>query len=171
MISFATVWQNYPQDGPCRDSKGKEPEGYSNQCAIKVGYALEKSGVSFASFRGARCPFDKKNGGMVARAQELADWLSPDKVSGLAAVETYKGEDIATAFEKIKGRTGIIFLADYWQRTGEKGQARTGDHIDLWNGSRLTTWTSILRVHLRIAWDGAWSDYYRASQIRFWEMS
>jgi len=45
-IKFETIWKNYPGDSPCRDKKtGNIPPGYENQCAIRVGYALEKSGV------------------------------------------------------------------------------------------------------------------------------
>ena len=38
--------------------------------------------------------------------------------------------------DKIKGRKGIVFFANYWARDGEKHL--TGDHIDLWNKSTLT---------------------------------
>ncbi len=110
-IKFETVWKNYPGDSPCLDSKtGKIPLGYENQCAIKVGYALEKSGVSFASYPGGRCPYASKNSGMVTSAQELANWLVQDRFPGCPNPEFYTGKN---AFEKIDGRTGIIFLANY----------------------------------------------------------
>jgi hypothetical protein len=49
-LKFETIWKNYSDDSPCRDRKtGNIPPGYENQWAIRVGYALEKSGVSFAS--------------------------------------------------------------------------------------------------------------------------
>jgi hypothetical protein len=167
-IKFETVWGNYPKEPPCIDSKTKKPPvGFSDQCAIKVGYALEKSGVSFASFQGKRCPCGPKNGGMVAGAQELANWLGPKRFDGCSKPEAYTGKDV---FSKIEGRTGIIFLANYWQRVGESGSSRTGDHIDLWNGSRMTAWTSLLRVHLGVAWDGVWSDFRGASKVLFWHI-
>jgi hypothetical protein len=165
-IQFKTLWNNYPSDDPCRDPKtGKIPEAYSNQCAIKVGYALEKSGVSFASFQGGRCPFGAKNSGLVAGAQNLANWLETLPFAGCPKAETYTGK---TVFEKIDGRGGIIFLADYWQRTGETGDIRTGDHIDLWNGSRMTSFSSWFRVQWGISWDGVWSDFTRAKRVKFW---
>jgi hypothetical protein len=165
-VKFETIWQNYPDEHPCLDPKtSKPPKGYSNQCAMRVGYALEKSGISFASFSGKRCPFGPRNGGMVAGAQELANWLGPNRFPGCPKPETYTGKD---AFEKVGGRTGIIFLANYWQREGETDSTRTGDHIDLWNGSRMTAYSSWLRVHLGIAWDGLWSDFRGASKVLFW---
>ena len=128
-VTFETIWRNYPDESPCVDNKtGKPPAGYSNQCAMRVGYALEKSGVSFASFLGKRCPCAPKDGGMVAGAQELANWLGPNRFAGCPQAESYTGRDV---FDNINGRTGIIFLANYWQRDDEKGSTRTGDHIDL----------------------------------------
>ena len=71
-IKFKTIWDNYPSSDPCRGKDGKVPKAYENQCAIKVGYALEKSGISFAAFQGGRCPNAPKDSGMVASAQGLA---------------------------------------------------------------------------------------------------
>lgn len=164
-VKFETIWQNYPNEAPCRNPKtGAIPPAFSNQCAMRVGYALEKSGVSFASFRGGRCPYAPQNSGMVASAQELADWLGQPRFAGCPKPEVYTGK---TAFDKIADRTGIIFLANYWQRAGEKGATRTGDHIDLWNGSRMTAYSSWFRVHLGISWDGSWSDFRGASKALF----
>ncbi|WP_074687063.1 T6SS effector amidase Tae4 family protein [Paracidovorax citrulli] len=39
-------------------------------------------------------------------------------------------------FKSIHGRTGILFFRNYW------GPGRQGDHIDLWNGSRVTALSS-----------------------------
>ncbi|MDD1621295.1 MAG: type VI secretion system amidase effector protein Tae4 [Methylococcaceae bacterium] len=168
-VKFETIWQNYPGADPCIDSKtGSPPIGFSNQCAIRLGYALEKSGISFASFQGKRRPCGPQNGGMVAGAQELANWLGPNRFSGCPKPETYTGK---TAFEKIDGRTGIIFLANYWQRPGEKGATRTGDHIDLWNGSRMTSLSSYIRAQWGVSWDGLWSDYRLASKVLFWPIA
>ena len=168
-IPFETIWKNYPSEDPCRNPKtGRVSSGYSNQCAMRVGYALEKSGVSFASFKAKRCPHGAKNSGLVAGAQELANWLGPISVPGCPKAESYSGKE---AFEKIKGRSGIIFLANYWQRPGETGTTRTGDHIDLWNGSRLTAYSSWFRVHFGVSWDGVWSDFRGAPKVLFWAIA
>lgn len=168
-LKFETLWQNYPRFTPCTDpSTGSPPPGFTNQCAMRVGRALELSGVSFASFRGKRCPFGPQQGGLIAGAQELANWLGPSRFAGCPSHETSIGSEV---FDKIAGRSGIIFLADYWPRPGETGTTRTGDHIDLWNGSRMTEYSSWLRVHFGVSWDGYWSDFRRASRTLFWAIS
>lgn len=166
MVAFAALWNNYPSDDtPCRDKSGNVPSGFQNQCAIRVGTALEKSGVLFTTFTGLRCPSAPKNSGRVAGAQALANWLTKGRFPGCPNPEKYTGQ---TAFDEIEDRTGIIFLANYWQRSTDQGAARTGDHIDLWNGSRMTSTSSWFRVHLGISWDGLWSDYRLASTVLFW---
>ena len=168
-VTFDTIWKNYPDGHPCVDKKtAKVPAGYSDQCAMRVGYALERSGVSFASFHGKRCPCAPRTTGMVAGAQELANWLGPTRFSGCPRPEAFTGSIV---FERIAGRTGIIFLANYWQRPGETGATRTGDHIDLWNGSRMTASSSWFRVHLGISWDGLWSDFRGATRVLFWPIA
>lgn len=167
-IQFKTIWDNYPKSDPCIDRKtGKPPAGFDNQCAIRVGYALERSGVSFRTFNGARCPVGTRTSGLAASAQGLADWLKTRPFRGCPAPEKFDGKHV---FKKIEDRTGILFLADYWQRPGEKGERRSGDHIDLWNGSRLTATSSWFRVHFGISWDGLWSDYRRAPRALFWHI-
>ena len=39
---------------------------------------------------------------------------------------------------ELKGKTGVIFFKDYWQRGKERFEARSGDHIDLWNKDEIT---------------------------------
>lgn len=167
-VTFETLWKNYPESNPCVDPKtGTPPPGYENQCAIRVGRALELSGVSFKSFRGSVCPAPKHTPGMAAGAQQLADWLKKQPFPGCGKPENFVGSNV---FERIRGRTGILFLANYWQRAGEQGKARSGDHIDLWNGSRLSSLSSWFRVHLGVSWDGLWSDYRLASKAIFWHV-
>jgi hypothetical protein len=43
-----------------------------------------------------------------------------------------------------------------------------GSHIDLWNGSRLTDWTSWIRIHANMNIPGVWSDYKNAKSVWFW---
>jgi hypothetical protein len=53
-------------------------------------------------------------------------------------------------------------------RVGRAGTTRTGDHIDLWNGSRMTECFSWLRVHLGVSWDGRWSNFRGSPRTLFW---
>jgi len=64
----------------------------------------------------------------------------------------------------LTGFRGIIFFQNYW------GTGNQGDHIDLWNGTRLTHWSSWARIQLHIS-GGSWSDYRKAEAIWFWGIS
>jgi hypothetical protein len=80
-FKFDVLWSNYPSKDPCVNPQTKA-KAYDNQCAIRVGMALEKSGVNFANFKGPRCEFGPRGNGMVLRAQELANWLKTKPFSG-----------------------------------------------------------------------------------------
>lgn len=97
------------------------------------------------------------------RAQELANWLArPGTLPG-ASIEKHGGRGV---FENIKGKRGIIFFQNYW------GPGNQGDHIDLWNGARLTDWFTWLRIHARIGSFGvhtisAMSDFEKSESVWF----
>lgn len=134
-VKFAALWKGYPSGAPYVDPKtGKPPPGYSNQCAIKVSVAIHNAGIEMKSFRAKdKIVVNGKNA--AALAESLAAWLNQMPFCGLPQrPENVTGQDWET---KIKGRTGIAYFADYWKRTPE-AKAATGDHIDLWNESRLT---------------------------------
>lgn len=170
-VRFSSLWAGYPSSKPYIDAKtGKVPEGYENQCAIKVSVALVNAGERLKSFRGAAVSI---NGNPAAvRAQELAAWLHKANIPGLPALpESLAGKDWQS---KIKGRTGIIYFADYWLRKDEK--MPSGDHIDLWNGSRLTAsglegaLVTMARFGLGIESGPGFSDLGKATTILFWNI-
>lgn len=171
MAQFAALWSAYPSEKPYVDPKtGKVPEGYENQCAIKVSVALLGAGVRLDSFKGATVSV--KGAKLAIRAQELATWLKAQRIQGVdTPPQTVTGADWQT---KIKGRSGIVYFADYWTRGNEK--VPTGDHIDLWNGSRLTASgfegaaVTFLRFGLGIASLPGFSDLGKAKAIWFWEV-
>lgn len=170
-LRFNDLWNGYPNAQPYVDPKtGDAPKGYENQCAIKVSVALHAAKVSLSDFRGAHVLIGNKKAAV--RARELADWLREQRSSGLfPAPRTITGEDWQN---KINGRTGIAYFADYWLRAGEK--TPSGDHIDLWNGSRLTAsglsgvMTAIARFGLGINAGPGFSDLGKAKTILFWEI-
>ncbi len=170
-LKFAALWAAYPSSKPYVDSKtGKVPEGYDNQCAIKVSVALGEAGAKLDSFKGAAVTI--KGAKVAIRAQELAAWLKVQRIEGVASSpETISGEDWE---KKIKGRTGIVYFADYWIRGNEK--VPTGDHIDLWNGNRLTASglegaaVTFLRFGLGIESGPGFSSLNKAKTIWFWEV-
>ena len=174
-VKFSTLWSNYPDDKPYIDpNTGKPPKGYENQCAIKVSVALQKSGVDMKSFRGnSRILINGKN--TAATAEDLASWLKTHPFCGLPSIpETATGKDWEN---KISGRTGILFFKDYWKRDGESEANRSGDHIDLWNGSRLTSsgllgaLTTFARFTIGISSiSNLYSNLSDSKQILFWEV-
>lgn len=178
-IGFDQLWNNHPtiagNSEPC--SKNGKP-CYHDQCAIRMGVCLTKSGFDLATIKAPSrltfCAFHDKTEGHTLRAQELANGLihfADLYQAGVAAKEDVVPKGFRDA---IKGRAGIIFFADYWERTGETFRNRSGDHIDLWNGERLTSWTSYLRVLFNISGHIGpldWSSFEDCKFIWFWEVS
>ena len=155
MPSFSQLWGNHPTikgDAPLLD-----PKVYSNQCAINLYAALQRSGFNLSSFP-SQLSWQKDKPKYAIRAQELADWLARPGVLP-SPVQKFAGKDI---FDKIDGKRGIIFFRNYW------GVGYQGDHIDLWNGNWLTDWKSWARIHFYISWEGIWSDYRNADAVWFW---
>ena len=114
------------------------------------------------------------------RAKQVSDWLHLRPFAGCPTPETVTGEDWQ---EKVKGRTGILFFGSYWRRS-LKEKDPTGDHIDLWNGDRLTPSTqTTLRFDVDIPniWnplsvlgvgpENLFSNLADAKQILFWEIA
>ena len=170
MTTFARLWSQHPNvtgEGPLLDK-----QQYENQCAINVGAALQRAGVALSSYRGA-WSWQKDKPKYPIRAQEMANWLASG-ASRLATKTEKFGAKEAFGREEGKkgmmGRTGIVFFQNYW------GTGAQGDHIDLWNGSRLTDWRTWARIHVRVG-DyglhnlGAGSDFQKAQSIWFWQVA
>jgi hypothetical protein len=126
LFRFRTLWDNHPTikgDAPILDKAV-----YKNQCAISMAAALTRTGVSMSDFHGA-LSWQKDKPKYAIRAQELADWLAfRSRFLGKNCIKIS-----ARHFnKKLSDQSGIIFFKNYW------GPGRQGDHIDLWNGSRLT---------------------------------
>jgi len=155
MPVFSTLWSNHPVikgDTPLLDKKV-----YENQCAINMHAAWIRSGMNLTGYTGA-LSWEKDKPKYAIRAQELANWFA-SRHSHLSKVQKFGGKE---AFNKIKGKTGIIFFQNYW------GPGNQGDHIDLWNGIRLTHWTSWIQIYARIGSFGYESDLRKAESIWFW---
>lgn len=95
------------------------------------------------------------------RAQEMANWLERPGIFH-ASVQKLSGKE---AFDNMAAKTGIVFFQNYW------GPSEQGDHIDLWNGLRLTDWTSWIRIQAGINIPGVWSDYKKAKSVWFWAVT
>ncbi|MCK5902425.1 MAG: hypothetical protein KAG28_04685 [Cocleimonas sp.] len=120
-------WKHHPGRANVCDG-----ERFHNQCAIRMGQALELSSIRLSSdrkvlrrcsteFRGYKSHKQGKVKGHVLAAQELANWLRTQNGIFGARHIYYSKDDIV-------GRTGVIFFRDGWDTT---------DHIDVWNGAAL----------------------------------
>ena len=182
MVIFNKLWENHPtitgNDNPCK-TNGKS--NYPNQCAIRVGVSLAKCDVNTSMIPGAEHCWHKhdKSLGHIIRAEELAKGLERYSVfiPGVQKVQKVNPEDFKGT---LRGKRGIIFFKDFWRRTNngkkESFRNRSGDHIDLWNGHRITDWTSWARINMRIGRFGLhsisdeWSDYEDSKSIWFWRV-
>lgn len=170
VLYFSALWNAYPNEKPYVNQKtGEVPSGYENQCAIKVSVALHGAGIDMDMYSGAYVTI-KMNRAAV-RAEELAKWLRFQSIKGMSLPESIVADDWQ---RRIKGRNGIVFFADYWLRPGEK--LPSGDHIDLWNGSRLTAsgieglLVTAARFGLGIASGPGFSDLGKSKRILFWQV-
>jgi hypothetical protein len=120
-------WHNHPgRKNVCDETL------FVNQCAIRMGAALELSGIVMTQDRRVlrRCTTEyrafkhHKDGlvkGHVLAAQELANWIKSE-------TSTFGRRSVVHSQEEILGRTGVIFFRDGWGAT---------DHIDVWDGEAL----------------------------------
>ncbi len=165
-MSFAELWKNHPV--VTGEPALLDRATYENQCAINLSAALTRSGIDMKSYNGV-WSWQKDKPKYAIRAQELANWL------GLAGKVGSSREKFSApeAFGNVDGkkgmmrRTGIVFVQNYY------GPSNQGDHIDLWNGSRLTGVSSWARLNLRIGRFGvhsftSLSDMLKAEQVWFW---
>ena len=161
MISFSNLWSNHPtvasifDDAPCKTNGSKN---FPNQCAIRMSVAFDKSGIDTAlfdkMFPNRRCWFNHGKGHILA-AEEMAAWVEASGMFGHGDV--FDGDK---GFDRIDGKTGIIFFKDYY------GTGNQGDHIDLWNGSRLTHPRSLFRFNMFS--DGG---EYKKAKVTFWSVA
>lgn len=159
MSNFRTLWENHPNvkgDTPILDKNV-----YANQCAINLSAALLRSGIELKGFRGA-LSWQKDKPKYAIRAQELADWLRTTFPRLPTRFKSVSPKDFNS---QLYGHSGIIFFQNYW------GAGKQGDHIDLWNGSRLTHIRSVAQIYMRIGSVGWGSDYHKAESIWFWGLS
>ena len=123
------AYEDYRMDrAPCKG-------GVPNQCAVRMSVAMVRCGMDFIGFPNQRrihrgrsiCQLMPDH---VLGARELADYLRmilPEPVR-------YGGAAAATARAALNNRKGIIYFDNCYART--PGGPQTGDHIDLWDGSR-----------------------------------
>ena len=162
MVMFATLWNNYPdEEFPCMHDGNPT---YPHQCSIRMGTCFARSGVQLP--RVPHCRVHPRSSGHLLGVPAVIQGLRRHRPCGFGREERL---DPGRFEEQIADRSGVIAFENYWVREGER--RRSGDHIDLWNGTRLTSWTSVFRIHLGINIDGLWSDFHRSERISFWPVA
>ncbi len=160
-VSFDTLWRSYPASSdPCSGP-------FSNQCAIRFSEALLSNGISMGSFTGVRCWGDKgsNNGKHAIRAEEVAKWLKRQPIPNMGRTEIIDPKKYQSL---LRNKTGFIFFKDYWTRSKETFENRSGDHIDLWNKNRTSgNWVSWSRDLWEWALDDV-SDRNASKAVWFW---
>jgi hypothetical protein len=167
MVAFDQLWANHPTNSgeqyPCRTLG---IANFENQCAIRMGVCLRRSGVTLGQVRGAiTCnqamptlhPADEMH---FIRARELAGAIRGAGIPGVGGVYTLS--DPTNFADELNGRKGIIFFNGYWWRTTDTTRP-TGDHIDLWNGWRTS-------AKMLFPWFGWLGGYNKSSEVWFWEV-
>lgn len=121
---FDTLWQNHPTTrgnrNPCQT--GGTPN-FENQCAIRMGLTLSRSGISLASFDGAFC-WHGHGRDHVLRVEELIAWLQRQNTT-LGTPTTHR----AVTDANFANQVGLAAFINFW------GTGNQGDHIDLWDGT------------------------------------
>ena len=155
MVDFATLWLNHPANlsppiiEPCLDPHGKAV--FENQCSIRMSVCLVKSGISLSSFKGAFCWFHhgKEH---ILRAEEQASWLNTPDADFVPSADIIKRSEVGGIHSsQFFARKGILLFRNFW------GEHNQGDHIDLWNGTRMTHGTD---------------DYFeRSEEVWFWDVA
>ena len=181
MVAFKDLWYGHPVNDsvqyPCIAPKdltnleGKAiAEGFpvfANQCAVRMSVALKNAGVTPGQMSGCgHCSVHGLDAMHFINAQQVANALARGQIAGIGTPQKITGRDASLFYPKLLGRTGIIYIQDYWQRTSDQPGRPTGDHIDVWNGYRPTTkwlieWFS---------WLGYYSNYAEAKEIWFWDV-
>ncbi|MEQ8826110.1 MAG: T6SS effector amidase Tae4 family protein [Filomicrobium sp.] len=180
-VEFRKLWYGHPINesimAPCIASKelvnleGKTVHKgfpvYANQCAIRMSVALKRAGVTSSQIGGiASCGAHPAEEMHYINATALARAIDRANLPGFGPKEVISGEQAEQFYPLLFGRTGVMFIKDYWQRSSDSANFPTGDHIDVWNGYRssakwLMEWFS---------WLGYYSNYAGAREIWFWEV-
>lgn len=165
MVTFKTLWENHPTVTnnvfPC-STNGKP--NFPDQCSIRLGTSLALSGADTRTLNVRHCWFHDNSKGHILRAEELAMALTKTQLSGIGKMQKIDPPNFQC---ELRGRSGIIYFKDFWLRSGETLDGRSGDHIDLWDGSRLTKWQTWLTIS---CWLGVRESYPRSREIWFWSV-
>jgi hypothetical protein len=164
MSLFTQLWDNHPiiknENILCPEST------CDNVCAINLSASLNRCGMCLDSYTGAFLSLaDQAKYALCAK--QLALWLTLQESSLQTKVQKFIGTpDLADmeGDDGILGRSGIVFLQNYW------GSGSEGSHIDLWDGARLTAPLSWRRIYARAGSKGPGAAYRKPQSVWFWPL-
>lgn len=169
MSSFEKIWNSYPTKETISSScTNKQPDSnrpFTDYCAIMLSESFHRAGVDISLLKGNRC---WSHGGKkhLLLAEDLAEGLRKKSPPGFGNFQKV----VPGSFQSIlNGKTGVVFFKDYWQRGSERFANRSGDHIDLWNKSKITSSSMLYRSV--VEWFGFVSDLNKSREIWFWEVT
>lgn len=152
MANFSLLWKNHIGRGYVCDQSV-----FGNQCAMRMGKALEDSGVSLGGKNLKRCSnystkFKDHKPGHIRSAQELANiFYRNPTLLGAGVKKLILDGSIDDNISSFKKKKGMVFIMNGWGNT---------DHIDLWNGTSMqmkgSSNTTVYRK--------------RGKQVWFWEI-
>lgn len=152
MPSFEQLWDNHPMNEsppvshPCSDKKGVVHAALENQCAIRLGIALQGAGIKTDGVPGARC-WNGHGRKHILRVLDLVPWIEANSVAiGCKKKVVHKG----VTFTNFSAKKGIVYFQNFYGRNNQ------GDHIDLWNGHKVAK--------------GELDYFERSEEVWFWEM-
>jgi hypothetical protein len=168
VTSFDTLWKNYPDKetvkSKCTNKQRDSNKPFSDYCAIMLSECLIRSGIDLSLVKGTRC-WSHQGKKHVLLAEDLANGLKSNRPPSFGKLEKIHPGSFQS---ELSNRTGVIFFKDYWQRGNESFNQRSGDHIDLWNKSEITSSGMFIRSLLELL--GRVSDLNKSREIWFWEV-
>lgn len=182
MVQFIDLWRAHPinesKPAPClapSDSVADDGSPIAagapllpDQSAARMGIALRRCGVSITELGSIKtCGAHPASDMHIANAADLATALKRVRLPGFAGAEVIAGDEVKQFYTRIVGRTGVIYIKDYWMRASDALGEPSGDTIDVWNGYR----TSAQWLMEWFSWAGYYSNYPGAREIWFWEVT
>ena len=168
-LSFESLWNAHPEikgdATPYRLPNGLK--AFEDQYAIRLGTSLARCGCDVTKLKAAFCWHSPKKEGHILRAEELANALRISPFNGMAPLVKVTVKNFESV---LRNERGIIFFKDFWRRGNETFANRTGDHIDLWNGERLTARFTWFRIQWGFHMEGVASDFFNSREIWFWKV-
>lgn len=167
MSTFDHLWKNYPSKEEMQNTcRNVQPDGdnkpFDDYCSIMLSECFNRSNVTYSAKGSCWSHGGQKH---ILLAEKLAIGLKNNPPKNFGKLEKINPSNFQA---DLKNRIGVIFFKDYWQRGNEDFKNRTGDHIDLWNKTKITGGSMLYRSIIEFF--GFVSDLNNSKEIWFWEV-